>query len=65
MATAVPMNPRPFLIDRSALAAAQRRETQGFLHTHPRSAALAGEDAQHYLFGVPLYWMRDWSTLRC
>jgi glutamate-1-semialdehyde 2,1-aminomutase len=62
MAATVPMNPSPFLLDRSAVAAVQRRETQRFLDTHPRSVALAGEDVKHYLFGVPLHWMRDWPT---
>ncbi|MFT3955458.1 MAG: aspartate aminotransferase family protein [Piscinibacter sp.] len=51
-----------FSIDRERLAALRRQETQRFLDTHPRSVALAAEDARHYLFGVPLHWMRDWPT---
>ena len=51
-----------FAIDRDRLAALRRQETQRYLDTHPRSVALAAEDARHYLFGVPLHWMRDWPT---
>lgn len=49
-------------VDRQALAALHEREATRFLATHARSAALAAEDAQHFLFGVPLHWMRDWPT---
>nr|WP_315240222.1 transaminase [uncultured Albidiferax sp.] len=37
-------------------------ETQRFTATHPRSIALAAQAAQHFLFGVPLHWMRDWPS---
>lgn len=53
-----------FSIDRKRLAELRRQETQHYLDTHPRSVALAAEDARHYLFGVPLHWMRDWPTPR-
>lgn len=47
------------------IAAAQRlaaREQQYFRAQHPRSAALAEQGKQHFLFGVPMHWMRDWPT---
>ena len=28
----------------------------------PRSQAIAGRTAQHWLMGSPLHWMNDWST---
>ena len=37
-------------------------ERQRFLDRHPRSLALAQAAQQHFLFGVPLHWMRDWPT---
>ena len=52
----------PFRIDRARLATLREAERQRYLREHPRSAALAAEDARHYLFGVPLHWMRDWPT---
>ena len=42
-----------------ALVAAER---QRFLDHHPRSLALAGGAQRHFLFGVPLHWMRDWPS---
>lgn len=56
------MTPPDFAIDRRALAEVHAQETRRFIDTHPRSMALAAEDAAHYLFGVPLHWMRDWPT---
>ncbi|MFT3665636.1 aspartate aminotransferase family protein [Piscinibacter sp.] len=47
---------------RAHLAALHERERRRYVETHPRSVALAGQDARHYLFGVPLHWMRDWPT---
>ncbi len=47
---------------RAQLAALLERERHRYLETHPRSVALAEEDARHYLFGVPLHWMRDWPA---
>ena len=38
------------------------RESAEFLLHHPQSHALAQQTQQHYLFGVPLHWMADWST---
>ncbi len=44
------------------LAALLATERERFLADHPRSIALAQASAQHFLFGVPLHWMRDWPT---
>lgn len=38
------------------------RELARFVSQHPRSQALAAQAAPHWLFGVPLHWMSDWST---
>ena len=56
------MTTADFEIDRRALAEVHAQEIRRFIDTHPRSMALAAEDAAHYLFGVPLHWMRDWPT---
>lgn len=45
-----------------ALAQRYAAETRRFTATHPRSMALAAQAAQHFLFGVPLHWMRDWPS---
>jgi glutamate-1-semialdehyde 2,1-aminomutase len=37
-------------------------EQQRFALTHPKSMALAQRNQAHYLFGVPLHWMRDWPS---
>jgi glutamate-1-semialdehyde 2,1-aminomutase len=37
-------------------------EQQRFIDTHPQSIALAQHNQGHYLFGVPLHWMRDWPS---
>jgi glutamate-1-semialdehyde 2,1-aminomutase len=42
-----------------ALAASER---QRFITANPRSQLLAERAAPHWLFGVPLHWMNDWST---
>ncbi len=42
-----------------ALLAAER---QHFIQQNPQSQALAAQAAEHWLFGVPLHWMSDWST---
>ncbi|MFN3612224.1 aspartate aminotransferase family protein [Tepidimonas sp.] len=44
------------------LAAVQAAERERFLAEHPSSRALAERSAAHYLFGVPLHWMRDWPN---
>ena len=47
------------MVDISTL---QARERQRFIQTHPASMAQAAAARRHYLFGVPLHWMRDWPT---
>jgi glutamate-1-semialdehyde 2,1-aminomutase len=49
-------------IDGAALAALAARERDTFVATHPESARLAQLSAAHWLNGVPMHWMRDWST---
>jgi len=39
-----------------------RQERERFVTDHPVSRALATRAAPHWLFGVPLHWMSDWST---
>lgn len=40
----------------------QAQERQRFIQTHPASMAQAAAARRHYLFGVPLHWMRDWPS---
>jgi glutamate-1-semialdehyde 2,1-aminomutase len=40
-------------------------ERQRFMANHPRSLALGQAATQHFLFGVPLHWMRDWPSPAC
>ena len=49
-------------IDSAALRRLGEREEASFLATHRESARLAGASAAHWLGGVPMHWMRDWST---
>lgn len=44
------------------IAALQQAERERFIATHPQSMAQAAAARSHYLFGVPLHWMRDWPT---
>ncbi|MDC8759586.1 aspartate aminotransferase family protein [Janthinobacterium fluminis] len=46
---------------RRAQALAAEEQAQ-FVRNNPVSRALAGRAAGHMLFGVPMHWMRDWST---
>lgn len=48
--------------DLPPIAALQQAERERFIATHPRSLALAQAAQAHYLFGVPLHWMRDWPS---
>lgn len=50
------------MIDRGILAAVRARELERFTRAHARCAALARQAEAHYLFGVPMHWMRDWGT---
>ena len=43
------------------LQALLARETALYVERHPRSAALAAQAAPHFLFGLPMHWMRDWA----
>jgi glutamate-1-semialdehyde 2,1-aminomutase len=49
-------------IDSVALGRLAARERQDFLTRHRESARLAQASAAHWLNGVPMHWMRDWST---
>jgi glutamate-1-semialdehyde 2,1-aminomutase len=49
------------MISTALLQALHARERQRFLDSHPRSGALAAASAPHFLYGVPLHWMRDWG----
>ena len=44
------------------LAALWAEEKARFEDTHPASMALSRAAQAHFLFGVPLHWMRDWPT---
>lgn len=44
------------------LRAIQHTERERFIISRPQSMALAHAAQQHYLFGVPLHWMRDWPS---
>ena len=44
------------------IRALQHAERERFIATHPHSMALAHAAQEHYLFGVPLHWMRDWPS---
>ncbi len=46
----------------SARQAIAAQERDRFISTHPASQRLAAQAAPHWLFGVPLHWMSDWST---
>lgn len=46
----------------SALAPLFDAERQRFVASHAQSLALSAEAQSHFLFGVPLHWMRDWPT---
>ena len=37
------------------------RERAAFLAAHPKCVAAAGDAAKHWLDGVPMHWMTDWS----
>ncbi len=44
------------------LGALMQQERERFVALHPQSMALAQASATHFLFGVPLHWMRDWPS---
>jgi glutamate-1-semialdehyde 2,1-aminomutase len=49
-------------IDSKALERLVARERESFTTMHAESARLAKASAAHWLNGVPMHWMRDWST---
>ncbi|MEO8061549.1 MAG: transaminase [Pseudomonadota bacterium] len=49
-------------IDSEALSRLAARERESFVTNHAESARLARASAAHWLNGVPMHWMRDWST---
>ncbi len=49
-------------IDSVALREVDQRERVAFVAAHPQSARLASASTAHWLDGVPMHWMRDWST---
>jgi len=49
-------------LSHDALDRFARTERERFIANHPASQALARRCAPHWLFGVPLHWMNDWST---
>jgi glutamate-1-semialdehyde 2,1-aminomutase len=55
------MNTRTGL-DWQRVQALVAEERASYIARNPESARLAGEAAQHLLFGVPMHWMNDWST---
>lgn len=46
----------------TALDALHVQERERFIQTHPQSMSLARAAGEHFLFGVPLHWMRDWPS---
>lgn len=42
-------------------AALYAAEAERYRRTHPQSARLAHSARAHWLYGVPLHWMQDWS----
>jgi glutamate-1-semialdehyde 2,1-aminomutase len=49
-------------IDSEALRKLGERERESFNARHAESARLGSLSAAHWLNGVPMHWMRDWST---
>ncbi|MFM2055579.1 MAG: hypothetical protein RL456_3616 [Pseudomonadota bacterium] len=39
-------------------------EVRRYLADHPRCARLADEATRHWLYGLPMHWMRDWPMPR-
>ena len=48
------------MIRADRLAALRAAEVETFRQRHPRSAALAADAAPHWLYGLPMHWLRDW-----
>lgn len=54
--------PAATAIDDSAVSAMLERERSLFVRRNPKSKALAHKTRRHWLEGVPMIWMADWST---
>lgn len=52
----------PGPVETGRLTALQQQERDRFIREHPASMAQAAAARRHYLFGVPLHWMRDWPS---
>jgi glutamate-1-semialdehyde 2,1-aminomutase len=48
-------------IDPNKLASLHQRETQRFIHDHPKSAELYSRAQDSLLGGVPMNWMKKWA----
>jgi glutamate-1-semialdehyde 2,1-aminomutase len=48
-------------VDQAAVALLLERERARFLQAHPACVAEARRSAAHWLNGVPMHWMTDWS----
>lgn len=48
-------------INPAAMARMAQQEREAFMAANPLSQAMAQRSAAHWLFGVPLHWMSDWS----
>lgn len=46
----------------TTLAELQSREAKRYREAHPRSIEQAARGAPHFLYGLPMHWMRDWPT---
>lgn len=49
-------------LDWQRVQALVAEERASYVARNSESARLAGQAAQHLLFGVPMHWMNDWST---
>ena len=52
----------PSGLDAWRVRALFEQEAANYRKRHPRSVALAARGAAHYLFGLPMHWMRDWPA---
>ena len=64
MTTSTPTTPRPTRagLNPATLEALAASERERFIAANPKSHTYAQRTAPHWLFGVPLHWMNDWST---
>jgi glutamate-1-semialdehyde 2,1-aminomutase len=49
-------------INAAVLEPLLHREQMAFLAAHSQCQAMAAATAEHFLYGVPMHWMSDWST---